>query len=67
MKKTINFTEECKQAHETLKVLLTSAPVLIWPMHDRMFYLHVDASAVGAGAACIQLGDEGREHPVAYA
>ena len=63
----IEWTEECDQAFKMLKQKLTTAPVLSYPNYDQQFILSTDASAVGLGAVLSQLGEDGKEHPVAYA
>lgn len=51
---------------DSVKALLTHAPVLAAPAFDRPFKLSVDASDAGATAVLIQDGDDGVEHPVSY-
>jgi len=50
----------------TLKNLLTSAPVLQNPDFDRKFYLHCDASDFGIGAVLVQISKDGEEMPIAF-
>ena len=40
----INWTPDAQQAFTQLKELLTSPPVLSYPLFDRPFVLHTDAS-----------------------
>jgi len=58
--------EECQRAFETLKTLLTTAPVLAMPNDVDTFILDTDALQYAIGAVLSQL-QEGIERPVAYA
>ena len=53
------------KSFETLKELLTSAPILRLPDINRPFVLRTDASAVGVGGVLLQYHDS-IPHPVAY-
>lgn len=57
---------EQSEAFSTIKVKLTSAPVLTCPDFTRRFYLQTDASTSGLGAVLTQQYKEG-ERVVAYA
>jgi hypothetical protein len=61
------WTEECENAFKTLKKALTESPVLIHPDMKKPFILHTDASNDGLGAVLSQLGEDEKEHPIAYA
>lgn len=64
-----NFDQKCVQSFETLKQLLTSAPVLhIYdPTHPtRETELHTDASKLGYGAVLLQRQTDNKFHPIAY-
>ena len=63
------WTTECQGAFAKLKELLTTTPVLAYPMFGpgRSFILETDASMVGLGAILSQAQDDGTVHPVAYA
>jgi hypothetical protein len=65
--KQIDFkwTTECQQAFETLKHLLTSAPILGYPSTASPFLLDTDASGFGIGAVLSQV-QEGVERVIAY-
>lgn len=54
-------------AFNQLKQLLINAPILAHPVFTRPFIVDADASMVALGAVCSQLGDDGVEHPVAFA
>jgi hypothetical protein len=60
------WTREHEQAFRTLKGALISAPVLAMPVANRRFVLSTDASDVAWGAVLAQVGEDGREHPIAY-
>ncbi len=59
------WTREHEQAFRTLKGALISAPVLAMPVANRRFVLSTDASDVAWGAVLAQVGEDGREHPIA--
>ena len=61
------WSPECQRAFETLKELLTSAPVLGYPRVEDPFVLETDASILGLGAILSQYQPDGQIHPVAYA
>ena len=50
-----------------MKASLTTAPVLKVPEANKPFIVHSDASDVGLGAVLSQVGEDGEEHPIAYA
>ena len=51
----------------TLKQLLISAPVWVFPDFTRGFILETDASGAGLGATLAQLHEDEMVHPIAYA
>ena len=51
-----DWTEQCRQAFESLKLALTIAPVLVIPDPRRDFELTTDAGNVGIGAVLSQAG-----------
>ena len=65
--KTFEWGENCEEAFQPLKRLISSAPVLSYRRFDREFILQTDASDVGVGAVLSQLDDDGKERPVAFA
>ena len=56
----------CQTAFEALKQLLMQAPILLVTDYRKPFKLFVDASEIGVGALCVQLGSDGIDHPIAY-
>lgn len=60
------WTDACQEAFNSVKILLSSAPILHAPDFKKPFILATDASDVGVGAVLIQLDEQGIEHPVSY-
>ena len=50
------WSSECEQAFQTLKRLLTTAPVLAQPDIEKHFDVYCDASRIGIGCVLIQEG-----------
>ncbi|KAG1463919.1 hypothetical protein G6F56_005189 [Rhizopus delemar] len=65
--KRIPWNDRTTESFNTLKQLLTSAPILTRPDFNRPFILVTDASKAGLGSILTQLDDEGHEHPVVFA
>ena len=61
-----SWTDHCQKAFDSVKGLLTSAPVLLAPRLEEPFKIQVDASNVGAGAVLLQEDESGMEHPVCF-
>ena len=61
------WTQECQEAIDRLKELLTTSPVLAFPNFEKPFTIETDASGVGLGAILAQEGEDGEVRPVAYA
>ena len=57
------WSTECEKAFQTLKKLLTTAPVLAQPNIERPFDIYCDASGIGIGCVLMQ---EGRVIAYAY-
>lgn len=66
-KKKIPWTQQTTESFETLKKLLTTAPVLARPDFNKEFILVTDASKLGLGCVLSQLDEDGKEHPVVFA
>ncbi|KAL2103146.1 hypothetical protein ACEWY4_000014 [Coilia grayii] len=60
------WTQRSQVAFESVKALLTTAPVLAAPNFSLPFSLAVDASDLGAGAVLLQSDQHGLEHPVCF-
>lgn len=61
-----NWTTQCKQAFETMKKALLTAPVLSYPDPKRLFILTCDASDKAISYILGQKDDQGREYVVVY-
>ncbi|XP_069465194.1 uncharacterized protein [Ambystoma mexicanum] len=59
------WNKEADTAFRSLKQTFATAPVLIQPDQTLPFVLETDASGGSLGAALLQSGKEGLEHPVA--
>lgn len=52
------WTETCQEAFDTLKAVLTSAPILSYPTEDDLFILDTDASNEGMGSVLSQVQND---------
>lgn len=68
LKKTKQFslTDEAKLSFQNLKHALTAAPVLVQPDFNKLFTIQCDASRVAVGGVLTQIGNDDKEHPIAY-
>ena len=64
---TFKWSEICEKAFQQLKMLLTTAPLLIFPNFDKEFILETDASISGLGAVLAEQTDAGHVSPIAFA
>ena len=55
-----------QMAFDRLKEAITSAPVLIQPDETKPYTIETDSSDFGNGMALLQMGDDGKLHPVAF-
>lgn len=62
---TFKWTPECQTAFDTLKEVLTCAPILGYPNIRDQYFIDCDASSVGIGAVLSQMQD-GVERVIAY-
>ena len=60
------WTEECQQAFERLKDILTKEPSLLVPDKLKPFILETDASKVATGAVLYQHNGNGEIQPCSY-
>ena len=61
------WASEHQKAFDSLKLVLTTAPVLGNPNFEREFILETDASLRGLGAVLSQVDEQGKTHVIAYA
>ena len=65
------WTEDCENAYEKLKLALVSAPILRAPDWNTIFHVHIDASAFAIGCILAQPSNQELEKnldfPVSYA
>ena len=57
---------QCDQAFPSLKIALSSSPVLCSPDFAKRFILQTDASERGVGAVLSQYDENDQDRPVAY-
>ena len=60
------WASEHQNAFDTLKLALTTAPVLGYPDFKREFILKTDTSLRGLGAVLSQVDEKGKAHVIAY-
>ena len=60
------WTQECEDSFNILKHAFTSSPILIYPCLEKEFIVDTDAGGTGKGTVLSQIGDNGREHFIAY-
>ena len=63
----VTLSPEEKDAFNILKQKCMTAPVLAFADLEEPFLLETDASALGLRAVLLQVQDDGKLHPVAYA
>jgi hypothetical protein len=61
------FSQECHKAMNYIKEKLSSYPVLRFPDLKKQFIITCDSSGYVVGCVLTQIGEDGEEHPVAYA
>jgi len=62
----VRWEQKHTDALETIKRNLVSKPILVGPKFDREFIVQTDATQQTVAGICSQLGDDGREHVIAY-
>ncbi len=64
---TFHWDAPQQKSFESIKMALTSAPVLQFPDYSKPFTVFTDASRVGLGAVLMQSDSRGKLGPIAYA
>ena len=64
--KKFEWTKECQEAFDCLKMKFTEEPVLMIPDHSKPFQIESDASKIATGAVLTQLDSNGDRHPCAF-
>jgi hypothetical protein len=62
---SFNWTNNCQQAFDELKEVLSTEPLLIYPDFSQPYIVACDASTKAVGAVLSQLRN-GEERPIAY-
>lgn len=65
-KKAFKWSSAAQKAFEKLKVMISSAPVLVHPNYENKFRVQCDASNFGIGAVLAQEDENGVEKPISY-
>ncbi len=60
------WTNECQEAFDKLKSILSSQPVLQYPDYNKRFYVITDASVSGIGGVLCHKNSEGIFRPIAF-
>ena len=61
------WTQDCEINFEKLKKAIVSAPILKALIWDKVFHVHIDASAYAIGCILTQLDMFNKNFPIAYA
>jgi hypothetical protein len=64
--RSIQWAYGCEVAFRELKDKISDSPVLLQPDTTKPFIIETDASDFAQGAQLLQVGTDGKEHPVAY-
>jgi hypothetical protein len=62
----ITWNYACARAFQELKDAISSEPVLAQPDPAKPYIIETDASDFARGAQLLQVGSDGKEHPVAF-
>ena len=65
--KKVEWTPEYEESFEKLKRICTDTPVLAYADYEKPFKLTTDVSKMGLRAVLSQIGNDGKEKPVASA
>jgi len=61
-----NWSESCQEAFDSLKMRVTSSPILVFPDDSNPYRVEADSSDYATGAVLSQLCADEKWHPVAY-
>jgi len=61
------WKKDQQDVFEKLKICLITPPILAYPDFDQPFALYTDASTYALGAILSQIGEDKKEHVIAYA
>ena len=61
-----NWTDACQEAFDSLKIAVTSSPILVFPDDNKPYKVEADSSDFATGAVLSQEGEDGKWHPVAF-
>ncbi|CDH61371.1 retrotransposon ty3-gypsy subclass [Lichtheimia corymbifera JMRC:FSU:9682] len=64
--RAIIWSDECQQAFDKIKSLITQAPILASPDDSKPYIIETDACDYGVGAVLLQKGSDGIAHPIAF-
>lgn len=65
-RRSIVWSSACQQAFESLKFMMTHAPVLQAPDMSKPYIIETDSSDFGCGGVLLQKDDHGVLHPLAF-
>jgi hypothetical protein len=60
------WNDECQHGLDTLKEMMVTALILVFPDWEKTFHMHVDASGIALGAILAQPRTRDLDHPIAF-
>jgi hypothetical protein len=61
------WNEECQRGLETLREKMVTAPIIVFLDWEKIFHVHVDASAIALGSILTHPGARELDHLIAFA
>jgi hypothetical protein len=58
------WTQECQEALDTLKDMLVTTSILVFPDWTKIFHVHVDASSIALGVILVQPDEGNIDYPI---